>query len=319
MKHCIGTHAVCMMQEASVGATNDDDMRMAQHDMHNHDIIHQPYNNMALATLVPSTLAAQLERVVPWRRWMDATIRLPGVRLHLINVHLHPDGRDRWRTDLAELQEHIAGCPHADAFIIGGGYNANMGRDASRGGPASLLQGFFEATRARPPATSAPTWMHWDERDEGHILGAITGARHNTTTIRYETGGWGEMGENNDHAPVAATLDVTTRPPRQNDRTRRTPWGPRDAAAYSELVRQEMGQYSMPSLRNSETSRRPCPRQHGRPSNNAPARGQRCKLCATNCAIYGVSAAQRRRRTRGETSRAPCGACCGSSDACATT
>lgn len=53
------------------------------------------------------------------------------------------------------------------------------------------------------------------------------------------------MGKNSDH-----TIDVATRPPRQNDRTRRTPLEPRAAAAYWGLVRQKMRQHTTPSLRN---------------------------------------------------------------------
>lgn len=31
----------------------------------------------------------------------------PENSIHLINVHLNPDGREGWKADVAELQEHI--------------------------------------------------------------------------------------------------------------------------------------------------------------------------------------------------------------------
>lgn len=140
---------------------------------------------------------------MPGRRWIDARIRLTDIRLHCENIHLRPDGRDGWQIDIAELQEHITDSAHSDAFVIEGGYNADMGRTTTRRMLANLVQEFFDLTRIPPPATQTPTWRVWDEGDDW-----------------TRSGGWNEKGAKSDHAPVAATIDVTTRPPKTSDSTK---------------------------------------------------------------------------------------------------
>lgn len=58
------------------------------------------------------------------------------------------------------------------------------------------------------------------------------------------------MGKSSDQAPVAAAIDLTTRPPKNNDRTKRVPWEPRDADAYWERAREEFARHGSPSLRS---------------------------------------------------------------------
>lgn len=169
-----------------MSATSDEDVLTAQQMARNHAAIRHKYNNMASVTWLPSTLAAQLECVGPGRRYIVAIARIPDIRLHCVNVHLHPDGLDGWRTNVAKLQEHITNSAHRDTFIIGGDFNADIGRTPTRSVLASLLQE-CDVTRTRPPATQTPTWKHWVERDDGKILDAIIGARHNTTTTTTTT------------------------------------------------------------------------------------------------------------------------------------
>lgn len=57
------------------------------------------------------------------------------------------------------------------------------------------------------------------------------------------------MGKTSDHVPIAARVEVRTCAPTQQERTRRTPWQPRDQESYWQEVRQALADTQHISLR----------------------------------------------------------------------